>query len=178
MTKKENCKILTEAHNDFSHGLSRYAHSKVHNAALSDDLVQATFMKTWLYLQKTGKIELMRAFLYHVINNLIVDEYRKKKTVSLEVLAEDGFEAKAAVNAESLFNIIDGKALFALIEKLPEKYRAVINLRYVDDLSLKEISAITRKSQNAISVQLHRGLIKLKFLYSLSPDDLQSVVRF
>jgi DNA-directed RNA polymerase specialized sigma24 family protein len=106
MTKASNNRILTEAHHDFFRGLSRYANLKINDAALSDDLVQATFLKTWLYLQKTGKIELMRAFLYHVLNNLIVDEYRKKKALSLDLLGENGFELKAA-NSENIFNIIN-----------------------------------------------------------------------
>ncbi len=163
MEKESNNLILTNAHRDFSRGLSRYANLKVHDAALGDDLVQATFMKTWLYLQKSGKIDLMRAFLYHVLNDLIVDEYRKKKTVSLDFFAEDGFESEA-INSENIFNLIDGKILAALIEKLPEKYSSVIAMRHTKDLSLKEISVITHQSQNTVSVQVHRGLVKLRVL--------------
>jgi RNA polymerase sigma-70 factor (ECF subfamily) len=135
---------------------------------LSDDLVQITFMKTWAYLQKKGKIDLMRAFLYHVLNRLIIDEYRKKKPVSLDLLAEDGVEF-AAINSENIFNVIDGKALAVLITKLPPKYRAVINMRYTEDLSLNEMSQRTKESQNTMSVQVHRGLAKLRVLYELSP---------
>ena len=71
MGKLSNNQILTEAHRDYSRGLSRYANLKVNNTELSYDLVQDTFMKTWLYLQRSGKIDLMRAFLYHVLNRLI-----------------------------------------------------------------------------------------------------------
>ena len=166
MIKKSNGQLLTDAHRDFSRGLSRYANLKVSNTALSDDLVQTTFMKTWLFLQKTGKIELMRAFLYHVLNNLIVDEYRKKKAVSLDLLAEDGFELKA-INSENIFNLIDGKALALLIEKLPIKYRVAINMRYVEELSLKEMSVKTKESTNSMSVRVHRGLVKLRVLYEV-----------
>lgn len=163
MKKQSNKQILTTAHTDFARGLSRYAHLKIHDFALGDDLVQTTFMKTWQYLQKTGKIELMRAFLYHVLNGLIVDEYRKHKTVSLDVLAEDGLELET-VHSENLFNIIDAKALLALIEKLPKKYRDAITMRYIKELSLKEMSVITHETQNAMSVQVHRGLAKLRLL--------------
>lgn len=41
---------------------------------------------------KGGKIDAMKAFLYHILNNLIVDEYRKRKTVSLDLLLEKGFD--------------------------------------------------------------------------------------
>ena len=165
MQKQSNSQILIEAHHDFSRGLSKYAHLKISDSALSEDLVQATFMKTWVYLQKTGKIELMRAFLYHVLNRLIIDEYRKHKAISLDLLSDGGFEL-ATIKSENLFNIIDGKTLVALIVKLPEKYRNVINMRFISELSLKEMSFITAESQNAMSVQVHRGLAKLKVLYA------------
>lgn len=95
MTTASNNRVLTKAHRDFSCGLSRFANTKVHDKDLSDDLVQETFIKTWKYLQGTGKINLMRAFLYHVLNRLIIDEYRRKKAVSLDVLIESGFELQA-----------------------------------------------------------------------------------
>ena len=158
-----NKKILTAAHRDFAKGLSRYANLKISDAALSDDLVQATFMKTWLYLQKKGNITLMRAFLYHVLNGLIVDEYRKHKAISLDLLAEDRMELSEN-KPESLFNIIDGKALALLIKKLPAKYRQVITMRYIKEMSLKEMATVTGESQNTMSVQIYRGLAKLKLL--------------
>ena len=40
-----------------------------------------------------------------------------------------------------------------------------MRMRYVQDLSLKEMALITGKSQNALAVQAHRGLMKLKLLY-------------
>ena len=107
----------------------------------------------------------MRAFLYHALNGLIIDEYRKKKAVSLDLLAESGLELEA-VNSENIYNIIDGKALLFLIQKLPEKYRDAIDMRYAKDLSLNEMSIITHQSQNTMSVRVHRGLIKLKQLYA------------
>lgn len=166
MSKKSNRQILTAAHDDFAGELSRYANLKLHNLVLSDDLVQTTFMKTWMYLQSTGKIDLMRAFLYHVLNRLIIDEYRKKKTISLDLLSEKGFELEAS-KPEMMASVIDARALTALIQKLPEKYRVIITMRYIKELSLKEMCVITKTSQNTMSVQLHRGLAKLKLLSAM-----------
>ena len=79
-------RIFTTAHHDYEGKLNSYAFFKVHNKTISDDLVQDTFIKTWKYLVRGGKIEMMKSFLYHILNNLIIDEYRKKKTVSLDNL--------------------------------------------------------------------------------------------
>src|ERR1035437_9556456 len=107
--------VLATAHNDFAKGLNAHAFFKLHNHAMGEDLVQDTFMKTWSYLVKGGKIDVMKAFLYHVLNNLIVDEYRKRKTTSLEVLLEKGFEPTAPEPAH-LLNVLDGKAAIILIQ--------------------------------------------------------------
>ncbi|PIR60956.1 MAG: hypothetical protein COU68_01975, partial [Candidatus Pacebacteria bacterium CG10_big_fil_rev_8_21_14_0_10_45_6] len=80
--------VLTLAHRDFAKAMNSYSYFKVHNHSTSDDLVQDTFIKTWSYLARGGKIDLMKAFLYHVLNNLIIDEYRKRKNLSLDSLMD------------------------------------------------------------------------------------------
>lgn len=156
---------LTTAHHDHSRAMKSYAFFKVPNSDISEDLVQDTFIKTWRYLLKGGKIDVMRAFLYHILNHLIVDEYRKKKNVSLDVLMEQGF-TPSVDPTERLLNVLDGKTAQSLIPKLPEKYQKVIKMRYVQDLSLKEMSLVTGQSKNTLAVQTHRGLAKLKKLYA------------
>lgn len=166
MTPKKEAQLqalLTLAHHDYEKGLRLYASFKVADHTMSDDLVQATFMKTWGYLVKGGKIDLMKAFLYHVLNDLIVDEYRKHKTTSLDALLEKGYEPSTAYSRDIL-DALDGKAALLHIQKLPEKYQKVVRMRYVQDLSLKEIALITGQSKNAVAVQAHRGLEKLKLI--------------
>ena len=156
--------MLTKAHHDFDKGLNARAFFKVSNHTTSGDLVQDTFIKIWSYLIKGGKIDTMKAFLYHILNNLIVDQYRKRKVASLDVLIEKGFEPSEDSGGR-IFNILDGKSAFVLIASLPETYRKVMRMRYVQELSLEEMSLITGHSKNSIAVQLHRGLEKLKKLY-------------
>ena len=156
--------LLTSAHHEYKKGMNAHAFFKTHNHEMGEDLVQDTFMKTWIYLVKGGKIDMMKAFLYHVLNNLIVDEYRRRKTVSLDTLIEKGYEPKSD-HTERFLNVLDGKAVLLLIQRLPQKYQKVMRMRYLQDLSLKEMSLITGQSKNTIAVQVHRGLEKLKLLY-------------
>ena len=170
MTPKQNIQrqaVLTGAHHDYEKALNLHAFFKVPNRAISEDLVQDTFMKTWNYLVKGGKIDVMKAFLYHILNNLIVDEYRKRKTVSLDLLLEKGYEPSVA-DSKRLFNVLDGKAALLLIQRLPITYQKVMRMRYIQDLSLKEMGLITGQSKNTIAVQLHCGLEKLRGLYDPS----------
>jgi RNA polymerase sigma-70 factor (ECF subfamily) len=129
--------------------------------------VQDTFVKTWSYLVKKGKIDGMKAFLYHILNNLIVDEYRKRKYkhASLDVLLEDGY-MPSVDESEHLFNTLDGKVIIPLIKDLPKIYQKVVHMRYVQEMTIKEICLITGKTENTISVRIHRGVQKLKILYN------------
>jgi RNA polymerase sigma-70 factor (ECF subfamily) len=165
--EKQRQGVLTTAHHDFSKGLTSHAFFKLHNQAMSDDLVQDTFMKTWKYLAKEGKIDVMKAFLYHILNNLIIDEYRKRKNASLDVLLEKGYEPSMD-NRERMVDLLDGKAALLLIARLPEKYQKIMRMRYVQDLTLQEMALVTGESKNTMAVQLHRGLAKLKLLYNRS----------
>jgi RNA polymerase sigma-70 factor (ECF subfamily) len=157
---------LTTTYNCYQKKLNVHAFFKTHNNAICQDLVQDTFKKTWVYLIKGGKIEIMKAFLYHILNNLIIDEYRKEdhSAISLDNLIEKGF-MPSTNDCEHLLNTIDGRKAMLLIKKLPEIYRDVLNMKYVEGLSLVEMSRISGKSKDTITVQAHRGLEKLKTLY-------------
>lgn len=171
MTQTEYILLKEEfvrAHNAYRKALSARAAFKIQDPAKCDDLVQTTFMKTWSYLVRGGKIEMMEAFLFHVLNGLVIDEYRKHKTVSLDTLLAEGFEPSLN-DTERQINILDGRSAGRLIHELPVKYRSIMHMRYVDELTLEEMARRTGKSRNTLAVQLHRGLEKLRNLYVQEP---------
>lgn len=158
---------MTVAHGDYNGALLRRAMYKTNDNEMSQDLVQTTFLKTLMYLRKGGKIDLMHSFLNHVLNALIIDEYRKNdknKSISLDVLLGKGFEP-GSDDYQKIIDTIDGKEIILLISQLPKKYEFVIKMRYIKGLSLKEIALITSQTENTVAVQVHRGLIKLKKMY-------------
>lgn len=157
-------KDMTSAYSEYQSGLSKRALYKTNDTEMSQDLVQTTFLKTLMYLQKGGKIDTMRSFLNHVLNDLIVDEYRKKRALSLDMMLEKGYEPNYD-DHERTINVIDGREVILLIPSIPKKYRVIVQLRYLQSLSLKEIALITNQSPNTVAVQAHRGLCKLKTLY-------------
>lgn len=154
---------FTMAHDTYSKGLSNYAYYKVSNYEKSEDLVQETFLKTWKYIIRGGEINTMKAFLYHILNGLIIDDYRKKKNLSLDVLIEKGFEPHIEYN-DIFLNNYDSKIASVLICRLSEKYQKILKMRYIQDLSLAEISEITGQTKNTIAVQVNRGLEKIRLL--------------
>lgn len=155
---------MTSAFESYQPGMEKLALYKTNSIEIGHDLVQATFLKTLLFLQKGGKIHIMRSFLNHVLSDLVIDEYRKRKTSSLDILLEKGYELSFDEN-ERLMDVFDGKAVVVLIPLLSKKYQTIIRMRYLQDLSLKEMALLTGQSENTVAVQAHRGVAKLKQIY-------------
>lgn len=156
------------AFEEYNDALFRHAYMRVSDRERAIDIVHDTFTKVWGYVRQGHNIENFRPFLYKVLNNLIVDEYRKKKEQSLDELMEaegvdeGNFDDLTESTVESLAATLDGKKAFTVVEELPDQYKEVIILRFVDGLGPKEISQLIEVSENVVSVRLHRGLQHLR----------------
>ncbi len=157
-------KDFLAAFDKYADDLFRHAALRLNNRDLAVDVVHDTFVKTWSYLVKGYDIKKFKSFLYKILNNLIIDQYRKKKDMSLDGLLEreevdeSSFPGLAVDYSERLVDGLDGKKAFDLLDELPIKYREVIICRFVDQLKISEISQLLEESENVISVRLHRGL--------------------
>ena len=159
-----------KAFEEYNDALFRHAFLRISNREKAVDLVHDTYTKVWAYLRGGYEIENFRPFLYKVLNNLIIDEYRKRKELSLDaMLAEEGvdegsFDDLQESNVEALAATIDGRKAFELLEEIGEQYREVLIYRFVDQLGPREISELIEESENVISVRIHRGLKLLRQL--------------
>ena len=147
-----------KAFDAYADGIFRYCFFRVFNRELAKDLVQDTFMRAWEYASKGNKIENLKAFLYKIAHNLVVDESRKAKEYSLDALISQGFDAPS-------------EEVLAVVSLLEEEYRDAVQMRHVEGFSPKEIAQITGESENVISVRIHRGLAKLRTLMSNQKKD-------
>ncbi len=157
-------KEFLRAYDENSDALFRQCFFKVHDRELAKDILQETFVRTWDYINKGKTILNMRAFLYRTLNNLVIDEYRKKKVVSLDLLDEEGFNpvAEEGISANDRF---EGVRAMKLLDELPSPYKEAVYMRYVSGLELSEISEITGESENTVSVHVHRGIKRLKEIF-------------
>ncbi|OHB24818.1 MAG: hypothetical protein A2542_03015 [Parcubacteria group bacterium RIFOXYD2_FULL_52_8] len=149
------------AYEQFADAIFRHGYFRTSDRERARDVTQETFTRTWEYLAKGGEIKSMKAFLYRIANNLIVDDFRKKKSHSLDELQEEGLDP-VDTSVGSREAALDAKAAVAVLDQLDPSYRDVITLRYVDDLSPREIAEVLHQTENAVSVRLHRGLRKAR----------------
>lgn len=162
MSIKKDKERFVKGYDEWSDDLFRYAIFRVSNREVALDLVQDTFTKSWEYISSSDKkVKNLRAFLYKVLKNLIIDHYRKKTSESLDNLMEEGFDF-GYDDTEKIELQSVGEHIWDKVDELEEKYKEVILLRYMNDLSITEISEIIKESENNVSVRIHRGLTKLK----------------
>lgn len=153
-----------KAYDDFNDDIFRFTYLKTKNRDMALDITQETFTKAWEYIEAGKEIGHMRGFLYQIARNLVIDHYRKKSTSSLDSLAESGFDPSGDEKEE-----IDDFAIkeaLEIIEGLDPKYKEPITLRYIEDMTVKEIAEILKEAENTISVRIHRGLEKIRSLLS------------
>ncbi len=158
-----------EHYERFNDAIFRYIFLKVSDREKAIDLTQETFTRCYEYIQRGTEIEHMKSLLYRIAHNLVIDSYRKHKESSLDGLLEEGFDYGDDAE-KTLESQIDGTKVLDIVETLPEKYRDVIIMRYVEDMSVKEIARIVGETENTVSVRIHRGLEQIKKIVSAQED--------
>lgn len=153
-----------QAYDKFSEAIYRHCYFRVYNKEIAEDLTQETFIKTWRYITAGKEIQNIKAFLYKVAVNLVIDHQRKKTSVPLDDIKEKEFSFRHNSNqAENgIFNKSEVTFVVDKVGELDEKYRDIILMRYVQDFSPAEIADILEISPNVVSVRLNYAIKKLK----------------
>ena len=166
MGVEEKEKKLLGAYDLYADALFRHCYFRLYDRELAKDVVQDVFMRAWEYTTANNEIVNMRAFLYRTANNLVIDTFRKQKTYSLDELKEKGFDPKdESADTSRIVDIISGKEVLQVLHRLEEPYRAVVVMRYIDNLLPREIAIVLGESENAVSVRIHRAIKKVKQLW-------------
>ena len=161
MTQSDISADFLHAYDELSDPLFRHCYFRVYDREKAKDLVQDTFMRAWNYIREGKEVNNLKAFLYTVANNLIIDAARKKKEFSLELLQEQGFQPSDE-HQEHALRAVEAKYSLRLLSCLDDRTRKLVVMRYIDDLSPKEIGEILDETENVISVRLHRAIRKIR----------------
>ncbi len=165
-------KQFTNLYTAESDALFRYCFFRMADREQAKDIIQESFMRLWDALGK-GNLDIKnpRAFLFKITSNLIIDWYRKKKPVSLDNLLEsENGNSDLQISDDSYEQIeiqSEGKMFLKHISSLDPTYQQVVYLRYVEDMSPKEIAEVAGLSVNVVSVRINRGISILKKKYEI-----------
>lgn len=155
MSNKE--KAFLEAFDKYADDIFRHCYFRVYNKETAEDLMQETFTKTWQYIAQGKEIKNIRAFLYKVAINLIIDNSRKKKEIK-----ELDANIRPYYIEDKLFNKFQVGEIIKILDELTESQRQVITMRYINELMPAEIAKILGESANAVSVRISQGMSKLR----------------
>ncbi|HEY4505053.1 MAG TPA: RNA polymerase sigma factor [Candidatus Paceibacterota bacterium] len=144
-----------------SDAIFRHIYMRVHERELARDLTQDSFTRLWQAMREGKEIENMRAFLYRIAHNIVIDYYRKKKDESLDALTEQGFDPVGETANAFMAGAEFAEFRRALL-RIPDNYRDAVTMRYVDEMFPEEIAGILGISPGAVSVRINRGVEMLR----------------
>ncbi len=142
--------------------LYRYIYHHVHHRATAEDLAGEVFARLLAHLAEgRGPKRHLKAWLYRVAHNLVIDESRRRIHRDHEPLDDWSIPDELDVEMQAQATLTWRQARAALDELSP-KQRAVIILKYLEGYDNKEISLILELSVGAVKSLQHRGLASMR----------------
>lgn len=143
-----------------------FVQKMIKNRDIIPDLLQEIFMKAFNNLSTYNTNYAFSTWLYRIATNHSIDYLRKKKLQTFSIdqpvstkdgemqieLPDNSFEADQAVIQKQRKKIVENA-----IESLPEKYRAVIQMRHMEEKSYQEISEILDLPLGTVKAHIFRA---------------------
>lgn len=135
------------------------------NKVLAEDLTQDIFLKLIdkidLYDEKKGDFVV---WFWQMARNTVIDHYRRERTLPFSDLEnEEEVEDVAHGDPQAEFEKkLEREQLEKMLSALNEEEKELFRLRFLAELSYKEISKILDKSEGALRVAINRLKKKLK----------------
>ncbi len=151
--------------------LLNFAYRFLGNLEESEDVVQETFLRLYRNRHAYKQIAKFSTWIYTIAGNLAKTELRKRKRRKLVSISDMGFEEKEfeiedeGANTERLTDsVLKEKIIQDAIEKLPFRFKQVIILRDIQELSYEDISSILRIPLGTVKSRVNRARLKLQSL--------------
>ncbi|MET1249521.1 MULTISPECIES: RNA polymerase sigma factor SigW [Sporolactobacillus] len=138
----------------------------VGNAQEAEDLSQEAFIRAYNHIDQYDHERKFSTWLFRIATNLSIDFLRRRKSnISLDAVVPgtEGLSLNAMLpdQTEQPEELAVRKETEEMVQneikKLPEKYRSAVVLKYIEDLSLKEISEIMDIPVGTVKTRIHRG---------------------
>lgn len=129
-----------------------------------DATTQEVFLRVFRALDRfDGDAEHLRSWVFSVARNLLIDE--RRAAARRPVTADASLPERGAPGTEDdLVAGLDARHVRAVLDDLPDDQREVVVLRFLVDLPLADVAAVTGRSLTAVKALQHRGLARLRRL--------------
>src|SRR3989344_3071516 len=142
----------------------RFVIIKVSRREEAEDLTHQVFLNAWQNIGKYRDLGFpFSSWLYHIARNLIIDHYRgKRDNLNVDDL-ENELMAEISNLPDTLTEIkMEMARVRQAITKLSPLHQDVIIMRFVEELSIKEVAQAVKKSEGAVKLLQHRAMEQLK----------------
>lgn len=129
----------------------RFAYSYTKNSQAAEDVLSESVIKALSAIDTLKNKEFLKTWFYRIIINTAISRIRSEQKIIY-------IDSKDTDIYEKTFDDYSHITLNEFIEKLDEKYKTVIILRYFEDMTLEEISKITGENLSTVKSRLYRGL--------------------
>ncbi len=152
--------------NLYQHKLYQICYRMLGNKQEAEDIAQEAFVRAYINLHSYDQKRKFSTWIYRIATNLCIDRIRKKKPdyyLDAEVAGTDGLDMYSQIAADEQLpeEAVEQMELQDRIQyeisRLPDKYRSVIVLKYIEELSLQEISDILDMPLGTVKTRIHRG---------------------
>ncbi len=171
ITKKDNELLFEREFFPHADALYNFAYHLTYNEDDANDLVQDTFLKSFRFINSYEKGTNAKAWLFKILKNGFINEYRKKSRAPHEVDYEDYIAFQDSDEAagigsldmrSNVFQNMMGDEITNAINSLPADFRTVIILCDVEDFTYEEIAKIVDIPVGTVRSRLHRSRNMLK----------------
>ena len=129
----------------------------------ADDLLQEIFLKIWTALPSFRGEAQLYTWVWRIATNETLNHLRKERVRAALRMQSVDAEMERRIQADPFFNGTEAqRELMKSVARLPEKQRQVFVMRWWDELSYEEISAITGTSVGALKASYHIAQEKVK----------------
>lgn len=144
----------------------RFIALKVSRREEAEDLTHQVFMNAWQNISTYRDRGFpFSSWLYHISRNLIIDHYRtRKENVNVDELENELQADLSGLPDVSTDLKLEMERVRKAIAKLKPIHQDVLIMRFVEELSIKEVAVSIRKSEGAVKLLQHRAISQLKKL--------------
>ena len=129
----------------------------------ADDVVQNTFIKVFRNLDKFQGNSKLYTWIYRIATNESITFLKNRKKRHSESIDESENAIENSLAADEYF---DGNNAQVILQKaiiaLPEKQKAVFNLRYFEEMPYSDMSEILETSVGALKASYHHAVKKIE----------------
>jgi len=147
---------------EYKSPLYNLAYRMTGNFEDADDLTQEAFIRTYQYLWRYDPRKKLFTWLYTIALNLIKNHYKKNRKHNISEELSVYLLADNSPSPET--KMIEAQEISSCLLRLEYEIRALLIMKYQQELSFEEIAEITGKSLSAVKMSIYRGLEKLKEL--------------